>query len=123
MLQITKPAENRIVITLDGDIGPGDMDRALDDLVSLSEGMENGQMLYFIRSFTMPGFDAMGVKLSRLPELLRLITGFDRCAVVTDQGWIRTGAAIEGALIPGIDIKGFAPEQEQQAEDWLNHVA
>jgi hypothetical protein len=39
--------------------------------------------------------------------------------VVSDAGWIRTAAEIEGALIPSLEIKSFPVGAEDRAEDWL----
>ena len=41
-----------------------------------------------------------------------LIRKFDRCAVLADQKWLKTISEIEGALIPGLDIKGFNTDEE-----------
>ena len=48
-----------------------------------------------------------------------LIRKFDRCAVLADQKWLKTISEIEGALIPGLDIKGFNTDEETAAGAWL----
>jgi hypothetical protein len=48
-----------------------------------------------------------------------VIRNFDRAAVLADRKWIKTVSEIEGALIPGLDIKAFDLDQEAEAEAWL----
>lgn len=120
MLTITKPAPNRIDITLDGGIDVEIMTAGLDDLIEKSEGVQNGQMLYRISDFTMPTLGALGVELTRLPKLFGLLGKFDKCAVVSDASWLRTAAEVEGAIFPGIEIKAFEPDETAVAEAWLS---
>ncbi|MEP3049869.1 MAG: STAS/SEC14 domain-containing protein [Erythrobacter sp.] len=39
--------------------------------------------------------------------------------MLSDAGWIRTAAEIEGALFPGMDIKSFELSEGEAAEQWL----
>ena len=57
------------------------------------------------------GFEDMrlGVKYLRL---------FERCALVTDVGWLREAARLFGALIP-CQVKVFHNAERAQAVDWL----
>ncbi|WP_333713965.1 STAS/SEC14 domain-containing protein [Yoonia sp.] len=76
-------------------------------------------MLYRITSFAMPSLGAIGVEMARLPKLFGLLGKYDRCAVLTDIPWLRTAAEMEGALIPGLEIKAFALDAVDDAESWL----
>ena len=38
---------------------------------------------------------------------------------MSDTGWIKKAAEIEGALIPGLVIKSFDLDAEDAAEAWL----
>ncbi|SHG57594.1 STAS/SEC14 domain-containing protein [Cognatishimia maritima] len=120
MLKITQNGPNRIDIDLNGQIDAVNMRVALDEIMALSEGMENGTMLYRIPEFTMPTLAAIGVEMTYLPRLFVLLGKFDRCAVLTDAAWLKKAAEIEGALIPGIDIKSFDLNEEEAAEKWLS---
>lgn len=119
MLTITKPANNRIDIEFDGKLDADGMRAGLDELIDKSDGIIHGQMLYRISEFNLPTIGAIGVELTRLPKLFSLLSKFDRCAVLSDAKWIRNAAEIEGAMFPGIQIKGFEPDQEEAAELWL----
>lgn len=119
MFKVTKPASNRIDISLKGSIDSDIMRAALDDLIAQSEGVSNGRMLYTIIDFELPTLGAIAVEFARLPKLFGLLGKFDRCAVIADAGWLRKAAEIEGALIPGIEIRSFEPMDIAAAEVWL----
>lgn len=95
------------------------MRTALDDLIAKSEDVTKGQMHYRVTDFSLPSLGALGVELQRLPKLFGLLGKFDRCAVLSDAGWLRTASEIEGQLIPGIEIKAFELDQAEGAEAWL----
>ncbi len=119
MLTITKPAADRLDIVLSGSLDAEGMTSALDKLLAESEGITSGKMLYTISDFQMPTLGALSVEFQYMPKLFGLVGRFDRCAVVSDAGWIRTAAEIEGALIPGLEIKAFTMEARDAAEAWL----
>lgn len=119
MFNIERKGENRLDIEFSGKLDSEDMKAALDLLIVQAKGIEHGRMLYRIGDFDLPTLGAIGVELSRLPELFRLIRHFDRAAVLADQRWIRAISEIEGILIPGLEIKAFEPRDEAAAEAWL----
>ena len=119
MFRITLKGPNRIDIELSGKLDRDDMKVALEELLSKTKDIRNGRMLYRVGDIKLPTISALVVKFSRLPELFRLIRNFDRAAVLADKEWLKTVSEIEGALIPGLEIKGFDPDQEAQAEAWL----
>ena len=119
MFKVTQPAKDRVDLKIDGGFDADTMRKGLDDLLQASEAVENGRMCYSITNFSMPSIGAIGVELARLPKLFGMISKFDRCAVLTDAGWIKTAAEIEGALIPGLEIKAFDISESDAAEAWL----
>lgn len=119
MFTVSKTADNRIDIEVQGRIDADAMREGLDALIAESEGIRNGLMFYRITDFSFPSLEAIGVEFRRLPKLFALIGRFDKCAVVSDEGWLRTAAEIEGAVIPGLTIKAFEPDAEAAAEAWL----
>lgn len=61
---------------------------------------------------------AMGLK--QIGQLRR----FARYAVVSDAGWLRAVADVEGKLLPGIEIRTYTPEEKDAAMAWLTaHTA
>ena len=94
---------------------------ALDELVSKSNDIENGKMLYDIIDFHLPTPGAIGIGLSRLPSMFGLMRKFDRAAVLTDKTWLKKVSELEGALYPGLEIKAFDRDQKTEAEAWLSN--
>ena len=119
MFNIVRNGKNRLDIEFSGKLDSDDMKLALNELVDNAKSIEHGRMLYRIGDFDFPTLGAIGVELSRLPELFRLIRKFDKAAVLASQNWIRAASEIEGALIPGLEIKAFELDQESEAEAWL----
>jgi hypothetical protein len=119
MFRVTPNGANRLDIEFSGKLDSDDMKAAIDDMVGKAEDIEHGRMLYRIGDFKLPTLGAIGVELSRLPKLFGLIRNFDRVAVLADKNWVKTASEIEGALIPGLEIKAFDSDEEAEAEAWL----
>ena len=43
---------------------------------------------------------------------------FPRCALVTDAAWLQAMAAFWNPLIPGVEIRVFAPGELERATTW-----
>lgn len=119
MFQVSRTGDNRVDAEFAGKLDSDAMRALIDQLLQASEGIEHGRMFYRVGSFEWPTLGAIGVELSRIPQLLGLIRRFERVAVVADQQWLRKLSEIEGALIPGLEIKAFDSTREADAEAWL----
>jgi hypothetical protein len=120
MFKITQNGSNRLDIEMSGKLNTEDMKTALDELVSKSENIENGKMLYDVIDFHIPSLGAIGLEFSRLPSMLGLMKKFDRAALLTDKTWLKKVSELEGALYPGLEIKAFNRDQKEEAEAWLS---
>jgi hypothetical protein len=120
MFKVTQNGLNRIDIELSGKLNSEEMKIALDELVSKSMNIENGKMLYDVIDFHLPSLGAIGIELSRLPEMFRLMKKFDRAAVLSDKTWLKKVSEFEGAFFPGLKIKAFNRDQKAEAEAWLS---
>lgn len=123
MLKVISNGPNRVDLELSGKLDSDEMRAALDELLEKSKDVDNGKMLYRIVDFELPTLGAIGVEMSRLPELFRLMKKFDRVAVLTEKKWIQKASEFEGALIPGLEIKAFGLDDETEAEAWLANNA
>ena len=119
MFKIDHNRPNRVDIEFSGKLDKAQMKTALDEFVSQTKNIEHGRMLYRIDDFKLPTLGAIALELSRLPELLKAVRKFDRAAVLADKAWVKTASEIEGALIPGLEIKAFDRSAEAEAEAWL----
>jgi hypothetical protein len=120
MFKVTQNGLNRIDIELSGKLNSEEMKIALDELVSKSMNIENGKMLFDVIDFHLPSLGAIGIELSRLPEMFRLMKKFDRAAVLSDKTWLKKISEFEGAFFPGLEIKAFNRDQKAEAEAWLS---
>lgn len=118
MFQITRNGD-RLDMVFSGKLDREGMRACLDELFTQAQGIEDGRMLVRVGDFQLPTAGALAVELSHLPQLFRLIRQFDRCAVICAESWIRTLSEIEGAAIPGLQVKSFTPQQETEAQAWL----
>lgn len=119
MLTITEVSPNRLNIDLSGALDADAMREGLDQLVEAAKDMTDGKMLYTINDFELPTLGALAVELQQMPRLFGLLKKINKCAVLSDASWIRTAAEIEGAVIPGLEIKSFALADAAAAEIWL----
>jgi hypothetical protein len=120
MFKVTPNGKNRLDIELSGKLNAEDMKVALDELVSKSENIEKGKMLYEIIDFHLPSLGAIAIEFSRLPSMFGLMKKFERAAVLTDKTWLKTVSEIEGTFFPGLEIKAFNRNQKAEAEAWLS---
>lgn len=123
MLTVEKTGPNRIDLTLDGKLDDAEMMAGLEALIAGLVDVDNGVMMYRIRNFTMPSLGVLTAEIMSLPSIWRMLERIDRCAVISDVGWIRMAAEFEGAVIPGLAIKSFKPDDEAAAEAWLSDPA
>ena len=56
-----------------GKLNSEDIKIALDELISKSQNIKNGRMMYEIIDFHLPSLDTIGVEFSRLPAMFRLM--------------------------------------------------
>jgi hypothetical protein len=89
----------------------------------LEEARSEGRRLRFLYQIG-PGFEtfAPGGVWEDLRVGLRYLRLFERCAIVSDVGWIRGSSRLVGALLP-CPVKVFANTQWQEALAWLTAAA
>ena len=119
MLNIHPREPGIINIEADGEIDATAMEVGLNKLVEMCEDIEGGKLFYRITNFKMPTLAALGVEFMMMPKLFRLIGKVAKAAVLTDEDWIAKASIIEGALIPGLEIRAFDLEDEGAALAFL----
>lgn len=119
MFKVSQTGKDRLDITMSGKLNSEEMKDALDELVDKSKDIHDGKLLYDVVDFHLPSLGAIVIEFSRLPVMFGWIRKFKRAAVMVDNKWIKKISEIEGALIPGIEIKGFDRDQKDEAETWL----
>ena len=120
MFKVIQKGMNRLDIEMSGTLNAEEMKIALDELVSKSENIENGKMLYEIIDFHLPSLSAIVIEFSRLPSMFGLMKKFDRAAVLADKTWLKKVSELEGVLYPSLEIKAFNRSQKEEADAWLS---
>ncbi|RFU13111.1 STAS/SEC14 domain-containing protein [Rhodobacteraceae bacterium W635] len=119
----TLERSNLVVIESAGSMDPVSMEVALDLLVPVVKDMSHGGMLVRAQGVEWPSLGAIGVELRHWGQLMAMIRKVDRVAVLTDDGWMRNLAAVESFFIPNLEVRSFAPDQEDAARVWLEEGA
>ncbi len=119
MFKVIQKGTNRLDLEMSGKLDAKEVKIALDELVSKSENIENGKMLYDVIDFRLPSLGAIAIEFSLLPSVFGLLKKFDRTAVLTDKTWLKKLSELEGILYPGLKIKAFNRDQRAEAEAWL----
>lgn len=119
MINVGKNPNGYIELDISGKIGPKEMQTGMEAFLAAVKDEEKIDCLYRIKDVEIPPLSAIAVELSYFPLLLGVLKKLDRVAAVANQGWVRTAARIESAVIPGLVIKTFEPHEEAQAIEWL----
>ncbi|MES2605903.1 MAG: STAS/SEC14 domain-containing protein [Pseudomonadota bacterium] len=122
MFTVHSAGDDRLDISVSGEIDDVEAAHMIDALLVQAKGIENGRMLIDVDDFQLPTLGAFTVELSMLPELFRFSRQFTHAAVLADEPWVRRLSSIEGRLIPGMVIKSFRKDQRYQAESWLGSM-
>ena len=119
MFKVIQKGTNRLDLEMSGKLDAKEVKIALDELVSKSENIKNGKILYDVIDFRLPSLGGIAIEFSLLPAVFGLLKKFDRTAVLTDKTWLKKLSELEGILYPGLKIKAFNRDQRAEAEAWL----
>lgn len=78
-----------------------------------------GNILIDVTAVSDFSFSAVAVELTHMPSLIKWIYGLDRIAVLSDDDWVRTGARIESALLPGVTYEVYDDDEADAARRWV----
>ena len=119
MITITKPNTHRIEIALSGQIDGDEMNAALGEFVEKCQGITEGQILYRATEFPFPTPYAFAIEIGYLPKRFGLLRQVQRIALLSDIQPVRAAAEVQGAFLPGIEVKSFPLGSSAAAEAWL----
>lgn len=118
MFRIAHSPDGLIEVHIDSTSDAAETEAALQHLIADIEAAEGSNLLVHMGPVGIPDISAFAVQLRHLPHLLRLLSRIDRIAVLSDQGWVRAGAEIDGLLLPGVDIRAWPNGDEAAARIW-----
>lgn len=80
---------------------------------------DNLQLCVEMQSDNFTDLAEASAQFRNVGQVLRRAHEMERCAVITDSDWLRNSAKVEGAVIPGLKIMAFAPDESETAGRWL----
>ncbi|MDC8753643.1 STAS/SEC14 domain-containing protein [Erythrobacter sp. sf7] len=102
-----------------GEITPDDTAKFVAFAKAQNEAGEGGNIL--IDMVSMAGFSwaAVAEELAHVPALMQWLYRLDRIALVADEGWIRSMARLESALLPGVVYAVYDADEAEAARAWV----
>lgn len=80
---------------------------------------DNLQLCVEMQSDNFTDLAEASAQFRNVGQVLRRAHEMERCAVITDSDWLRNSAKVEGAVIPGLKLMAFAPDESETAGRWL----
>lgn len=115
MITVDASALDHVEMSVAAPLTPADLIDAGASLRLLAGTPTLRRVLVVVESLGLPGPKAIWEDLKLAP----LITHIRWTAVVTDIGWYAHLSELSGALLPGLTIKHFLPEEMAAAREWL----
>lgn len=119
MFDIQEDPKGFVRLTISGTISSEDMRQGLEAFLACLKDGKKTDFLYTITDFEFPSLSAIAVEFGYIPQLMASLGKIGKVAVISDQGWLRTAAEVEGKLIPGLTIEAFKPAEHDTAIGWL----
>ena len=116
------PAPYVVALRVGGRVTTDDIDRAKGALDAALESHDRVSFLLVVDGLGFVDPAALvrdvGYGIGQIQNLPR----FHRAAVVTNQGWLRSVVGAENALLPGVEVRAFAPGDRAAAEAWVSET-
>lgn len=119
MHQILDTAPDVLAVQISGRIEAADLDMVISRMEQMLA--RPGKIHVFAETRAIDGIavDGFADYARRAAPLLGKLQRFGRVAVVADQRWVRWGARLESAILPGISYRVFEPHERDIAFRWV----
>jgi len=114
-----KLEDNVVFMKVSGEVSKEEMAQSLNWFETVANANDNINICVGMAKDDFDGLGELRKEFVRVGHVLRTVPDADKCAVVTDSQFLRNSAKIEGAVIPGLEIRTFASEESGPAETWL----
>ncbi|WP_427452050.1 STAS/SEC14 domain-containing protein [Litorimonas sp. WD9-15] len=111
--------DNVVQMSVTGAIAPESLQSSFDWIETVQSANDNIQLCVEMQSDDFSDLAEASQQFRRVGDVLRRAHDIERCAVVTDSSWLRNSAKVEGAVIPGMNIMAFSPDEADSAGKWL----
>ncbi len=116
--------EDKIVhMSITGNIKPESMTQGLDWIHELDAEDDDFNLRIDMAQGEFDDLAAISAEFKRVATVLRHSKSAKKCALMTDSMFLRNSAKVEGAVIPGLEVRTFDLDEETPAERWLKGEA
>lgn len=123
MIEFLKSPDQVLAFRATGTLNGEDYDQILARLETLLETQPRIGIVAVMSDFHGVTPEAFWKDLKFGIERIGQWHRFPRCALVTDAHWLKALAAFWDPILPGIEMKSFAPGQTDQALTWAADLA
>ncbi len=114
-----KLEDNVVFMKVSGEVSKEEMTQSLNWFETVANANDNINICVDMAKDDFDGLGELRQEFVRVGQVLRTVPDADKCAVVTDSQFLRNSAKVEGAVIPGLEIRTFAADESSPAETWL----
>ena len=111
--------DNVVQMSVTGAITPESLQSSFDWIENVQTANDNIQLCIEMKSGDFSDLAEASQQFRNVGNVLRRAHDIQRCAVITDSSWLRNSAKVEGAVIPGLNIMAFSPDESDTAGKWL----
>ena len=106
-------------MALSGNMKPETFDKTLEWIETAAEARDDLSLKLDIPGSAFDDLSSASKAFRRVADALRRTTAWDKCAVITDSGYLQNSFKVESAVIPGLDLMVFQSDEADAAEAWL----
>ena len=118
MIEIHETGSKRLDVVVRGTLDERAVEAAAAEL---DARLEDGTALLFdLREYDGITAHGLAKDLAETVRLVGRLAGSRRIALVSGQRWLRVGARVDGAVLPGAEVRSFEPDGVDAARAWLD---
>jgi hypothetical protein len=106
-------------LSVNGPVSDIETKAALEWFRQLGEQEDEYQLYLEMAKMDFPDLGAIRKSFLALANMMRGLEDVGRCAVVTDSGFLRSTAMVEGTALPQMEVGSFGIVELADAEQWL----
>ena len=118
MIELLDAPENVVAIQASGTLDAADYDRIIAAVEARLASHPRIGVVAEMDAFRGLTMEALWKDLQYNARRIGGWDRFPRCALVTDEGWLKAMAAFWDPLIPGVEMKVFKPGETAAAIAW-----
>lgn len=119
MIEIEKLSERAYRMVVIAEFRQDDAERLVSFAKERNEAGGGGNLLIDVTAVTDFTLSAVAVEFTHMPSLFKWIYGLERIAIISDNDWVRTGARLESALLPGVVYEVYDEDEAEAAKAWV----